>query len=161
MIKFFKYLLEAIIVYLFFFLGKILELFLSRKFFSFVFKIFGPIFKSKKIINGNLELLSKNISSNQKKQIISNMWSNYGKTFIEYVYLKNFRNNSSHINIKGEEILNSILISKEPVIFVSGHFANFELMSMELTKKKINLATIYRPLNNFFLNFFMEYLRKK
>ena len=49
----------------------------------------------------------------------------------------------------------------KPVIFVSGHFANFELMSMEITKKKIDLATIYRPLNNFFLNPFMEYLRKK
>ena len=47
------------------------------------------------------------------------------------------------------------------MIFVSGHFANFELMSMEITKKKIKLATIYRPLNNFFLNPFMEYLRKK
>ena len=46
------------------------------------------------------------------------------------------------------------------MIFISGHFANFELMSMELTKKKIKLATIYRPLNNFFLNPFMEYVRK-
>ena len=34
-------------------------------------------------------------------------------------------------------------------------------MSMEITKKNIDLATIYRPLNNFFLNPFMEYLRKK
>ncbi len=34
-------------------------------------------------------------------------------------------------------------------------------MSMEITKKKIKLATIYRPLNNYFLNPFMEYLRKK
>ena len=34
-------------------------------------------------------------------------------------------------------------------------------MSMEITKNKINLATIYRPLNNFFLNPLMEYLRKK
>ena len=50
---------------------------------------------------------------------------------------------------------------KKPVIFISGHFANFELMSMEITKKNIQLATIYRPLNNFFLNPFMEYLRKK
>ena len=34
-------------------------------------------------------------------------------------------------------------------------------MSMELTKRNINLATIYRPLNNFFLNPYMEYIRKK
>ena len=53
----------------------------------------------------------------------------------------------------------NIKVSNKPVIFVSGHFANFELMSMELTKKNIKLATIYRPLNNF-LNPFMEYLRK-
>ena len=34
-------------------------------------------------------------------------------------------------------------------------------MSMEITKKDIKLATIYRPLNNYFLNPLMEYLRKK
>ena len=34
-------------------------------------------------------------------------------------------------------------------------------MSMEITKRNIKLATIYRPLNNFFLNPFMEFLRKK
>ena len=53
-----------------------------------------------------------------------------------------------------------VIPEKKPVIFISGHFANFELMSMEITKKKINLATIYRPLNNFFLNPFMEHVRK-
>ena len=34
-------------------------------------------------------------------------------------------------------------------------------MLMELTKNNINLATIYRPLNNFFLNPLMKYLRRK
>ena len=32
---------------------------------------------------------------------------------------------------------------------------------MEITKKGIPLATIYRPLNNIFLNPLMEYLRRK
>ena len=89
------------------------------------------------------------------------MWSNYGMTFIEYIFLKNFKDNNQHIEIKGEEILNEINKQDKPVIFVSGHFANFELMSMEITRKNINLATIYRPLNNFFINPLMEYLRKK
>ena len=89
------------------------------------------------------------------------MWSNYGKTFIEYMFLKKFSKTSDHIKIKGKEILNDIIDQKKQVIFVSGHFANFELMSMELTKRNIKLATIYRPLNNIFLNPLMEYLRKK
>ena len=34
-------------------------------------------------------------------------------------------------------------------------------MSMEMSKSNIKLATIYRPLNNFFLNPFMEFLRRR
>ena len=82
-------------------------------------------------------------------------------TFIEYIFLNKFNKNNSHIIINGEENLNDILINNKPVIFVSGHFANFELMSMEIVKKNIKLATIYRPLNNIFLNPLMEFLRKK
>ena len=52
----------------------------------------------------------------------------YGKTFIEYIFLNNFRKNSSHIEIKGEDNLDIVISKKKPVIFVSGHFANFELM---------------------------------
>ena len=88
------------------------------------------------------------------------MWSNYGKTFVEDLFLNKFRKDNSHIYFKGKEILKSIINKNKPVIFVSGHFANFELMSMELTRETINLATIYRPLNNLFLNPFMEYVRR-
>ena len=97
----------------------------------------------------------------QMKKIIKNMWKNYGKTFIEYIFLNKFRKNNSHINLIGEENLLQVSQKQKPVIFISGHFANFELMSMEITKYNISLATIYRPLNNIFLNPFMEYLRKK
>ena len=89
------------------------------------------------------------------------MWKNYGMTFIEYIFLNFFRKNDSHMSIKGQKILEEIKVKKKPVIFISGHFANFELMSMEITKNDFSLATIYRPLNNVFLNPFMEFLRKK
>ena len=89
------------------------------------------------------------------------MWKNYGMTFIEYIFLKHYRNRETQILVDGENNLSSLVNGSNPVIFVSGHFANFELMSMEITKRKINLATIYRPLNNIFLNPFMEYVRKK
>ena len=126
-----------------------------------MFKKLGPVFKSKKIITQNLKIFSNNISKNEIEKISFEMWENYGKTFIEYVFLNIFKKKDTHIEILGEENLINILENKKPVIFVSGHFANYELMSMEITKKQIKLATIYRPLNNFFLNPFMEYLRKK
>ena len=161
MIKPVKYFFEAFFVYLFFLIAKLIGLSLSRKFFSFIFKKIGPIIRSNNIIDKNLLKFSNELSNQEKKEIRSNMWSNYGMTFIEYIFLNNFKKGQSHINIEGESILRKISLDNKPVIFISGHFANFELMSMEITKKKINLATIYRPLNNFFLNPFMEHVRKK
>ncbi len=160
-IKIISYFLQALLIYLFFLIGSILRLRLSRIFFSNLFKNVGPVFKSKTIINKNLKYFSKNISNQDSKKIIENMWENYGKTFIEYIFLRKFRNNNDHIELVGLENLDNIIKRGKPVIFVSGHFANFELMSMEITKRNIKLATIYRPLNNFFLNPFMEYLRRK
>ena len=161
MIKLFKYFFQAIIVYLFFIIGKLVGLKLSRIMFSTIFKLVAPAFKSKKIIDKNLNIFASVVPNIDKNQIISEMWKNYGMTFIEYMFLNTFRKNSSHIEIKGDENLNIAISKKKPLIFVSGHFANFELMSMEITKRNIKLATIYRPLNNIFLNPFMEILRKK
>ena len=161
MIKFFKYFFQAIIVYLFFIIGKLIGLKLSRIILSTIFELVAPAFKSKKIIDKNLSIFASEVPNIDKNQIISEMWKNYGMTFIEYMFLNTFRKNSSHIEIKGDENLNVAISKKKHLIFVSGHFANFELMSMEITKRNIKLATIYRPLNNIFLNPFMEILRKK
>ena len=161
MIKIIVYFFQSLFIYLFFFLGWVLGIKISRKFFGLLFQIVGPHFKSKKIIENNLKIFSKRSQKIDKNKIIKEMWKHYGMTFIEYVFLKHFRNNNSHINVIGLEELVKTMENNKPVIFVSGHFSNFELMSMEITKNDIKLATIYRPLNNIFLNPFMEYLRKK
>tara|TARA_B100000767_G_scaffold117404_1_gene112126 strand:- start:6502 stop:7371 length:870 start_codon:yes stop_codon:yes gene_type:complete len=161
MIKTIKYFLQSIIIYTFFIIIKFIGLKFSRKLFAIVFNKIGPLIKSSKIIDENLYKFIGPHNDSIKIDIKQKMWSNYGKTFVEYLFLKKFRKSNSHIKIKGEHILEKIIRNNRPVIFISGHFANFELMSMELTKRKISLATIYRPLNNFFLNPFMEYVRKK
>ena len=161
MIKKFNYFLQAFLIYFLFCIGRVLGVKISRKIFSFLFSYIGPFFKLKKIISKNLNIFNQNISNLEKNKIVINMWKNYGMTFIEYIFLDYFQKKSSHIKINGEINLSSLINENKQAIFISGHFANFELMSMEITKKKINLATIYRPLNNIFLNPFMEYLRKK
>ena len=142
-------------------MGRILGINISRKLFSFLFVLIGPFFKSRKIIDNNLNIFSNEVPSVDKKKIINDMWKNYGKTFIEYIFLNYLRKKNYYVTLKGEENLIQVTEKNKPAIFVSGHLANFELMSMEMTKRNIPLATIYRPLNNFFLNSFMEFLRKK
>jgi len=161
MIKIIKYFLQAIIIYLFFIIIKLIGLRLSRNLFSYLFNKLGPFIRSNQVIDENLDKFIGNYNQEIKQDIKIKMWSNYGKTFAEYLYLKKFRKKNSIVKIKGEEILEKIIKKNKPVIFVSGHFANFELMSMELTKRSIKLATIYRPLNNFFINPIMEHVRRK
>ena len=160
MIKRIFYFFQSVFIYLFYLLSKIIGLKLSRMFFSLIFRMVGNLFKSKNIVFDNLERIKPGISKSDKEKIINHMWSNYGKTFIEYIYLSSFKKKTNHISIKNKKVIDEILKENKPVIFVSGHFANYELMSMELTRANIKLATIYRPLNNIFLNPFMEYLRK-
>ena len=86
MIKTIIYFFQSILIYLFFLIGKILGLKLSRQFFSNLFCFLGPLFKSNKIIHENLNIFSDVVENVEKDKIKNNMWKNYGMTFIEYIY---------------------------------------------------------------------------
>jgi KDO2-lipid IV(A) lauroyltransferase len=157
-----KYLIEFLIIFAFFFIYKVigtkLSSFISKKIFIFL----GPFFKPKKITEGNLRKVFPKITDKEVKEFLKEMWGYYGQILSEYPFLKSVRNKNfgKVIEIKGEEILKEIKTNKEKVIFVSGHFDNFELMAMTLEKYGLEVAAIYRPLNNYFLNPLMEKIRK-
>ena len=162
--KIIKYFFEFIIVISLFCTFKILGIKNASAVGSILGKSVGPIFRSKKIIIQNIKIVFSKVDKNKQEQIIKKMWSNIGRTFAEYIFLKDFKfnkTNFSHIKINGIEYLDEIKKSNKPAIFFSGHLANFELMAMELDKHGIKVAAIYRPLNNYFLNPVMEYLRIK
>ena len=157
------YFFQFIFISLFFLIFKFLRLKLSSAIGGKLFQIVGPIFRSNKLIRENIKKALPQLNNEEIKKINKQMWNNYGRIFSEYMFLKNFRYNlnQSNITIHGQEILDEIKKSNTPVIFVSGHFSNFELMAMQIEKSGIKLAAIYRPLNNKFLNTIMERIRKK
>jgi KDO2-lipid IV(A) lauroyltransferase len=162
--KIIKYFFEFIIIISLFCIFKIIGLKNASSLGSILGKVIGPFFRSKNIIKQNIKIGLGNLDKKKEEEIINGMWSNIGRTFAEYIFLKNFKLNKTgfdHIKITGIEYLDQIKKSNKPVVFFSGHFANFELMAMELDKFGVKLAAIYRPLNNFFLNPLMEYLRMK
>ena len=157
-----KYLLQFILIVPLFLFFKLIGLNLSSFLGGKLFEIIGPLFRSKKIIHSNIKKAFPQINLGDTENITRQMWNNYGRVFSEYVFIKNYRNAlfNSHISVKGLEILNEIKKNDKPVIFISGHFSNFELMAMAIEKFGIKLAAIYRPLNNYFLNTIMEKIRK-
>ena len=158
--KFF-YLIEFILIKLFFFILIIIGYKNGSNLGDFIGRLFGPIFRSKKLIENNLEQ-SGIVDKKNYNKIISKIYGNYGRILAEYPFLKAFRNNklNKFIEIDGLENLNKIKREKRRAVFISGHFNNFELMALQIEKAGINLCAIYRPLNNVFLNKTMEEIRE-
>ena len=159
-----KYLLQFFFVMFFFGIFKIIGLKNSKYLSGNLMTLLGPMFRSKKIIFSNLSKAFPNMNDQEKEKILKKMWFNYGRIFAEYMFIKDFRNDPKKLNniiIENSEILEKIKINSRPVIFISGHFSNFELMAMAIEKSGIDLAAVYRPLNNKFINPIMENIRKK
>ena len=154
------YFIEFILIKFLFIFFKIIGYKYSSNLGFLIGKIIGPIFRSKKLIIKNLQKANLQKQNNLEK-IASDVLGNYGRIFAEYVHLKNFRNDKlkKYISIEGLEHLNNLKKTKKRAVFISGHFNNFELMAMQIEKAGIELATIYRPLNNFLLNKTMEQIR--
>ena len=161
--KYFKYFVQFILTFLSLLVFKLLGPNLSSNISGKIFEKIGPYFRSKEIIHLNIRRAIPKINSKDLEKITNLMWNSYGRVFAEFMFIKDFRTGklAKNIKVEGQNILETIKTSKKPVIFVSGHFSNFELMAMHLEKSGIELSAIYRPLNNIFLNVFMERLRTK
>ena len=159
-----KYFVQFLVIIFLFFIYKIIGLRFSSILSGYIMLLLGPLFRSKNLSNNNLKKALPNSTDSQRKKILSQMWFNYGQILSEYMFIQNFRKSekfSKKVSVVNQKVLEIIKSETNPVIFISGHFNNFELMAMHIEKSGIDLAAIYRPLNNIFLNPLMEQIRKR
>lgn len=159
-----KYFIQYLCVNILFFLFRFFGYKISKFIAGNLFVLFGSLFKSREITLQNIKFVFEKFNHDEVNKIFKAMWINYGKIFSEYPFIQKFRNStefSKKIKVRNKYILDEIKNNNEQVIFISGHFNNFELMAMQIEKSGINLATVYRPLNNKFLNPKMISIREK
>ena len=160
--KLIRYFFEYIFIIILFGLMRLLGYKIASEVGCFLGKTFGPLFRSKKIIKNNLIKFDNSLTPENIKHISKKMWENYGRILAEYPFISSFRKGDldKYIKIENKEKLDEIK-KGQPVVFVSAHFSNFELMAMAIEKAGVSLSAIYRPLNNRMVNSIMEPLRKK
>ncbi len=163
--KLIKYFFQFITIIILFCLFKIIGYRNASNLGSKIGSVFGKIIRSDKIILKNLSYIKENSNFKiyNEQLVVKDVFSNYGRILSDYVYLNNFRKGSlnKYVNVIGQNYLEEIKDKNKKVVFVSGHFNNFELMAMFIDASGINLSAIYRPLNNIFLNKIMENIRIK
>ena len=109
--KIIKYFFEFISIISLFCIFKIIGLKNASNLGSILGKIIGPFFRSKDIIKQNIKIGLGDIDKKKEEETINKMWSNIGRTFAEYIFLKNFKLNKAgfdHMKITGIEYLDQI-----------------------------------------------------
>ena len=162
--KIIRYFLEFILVIFFFLVFKIIGLKLSSDLGEIIGKYFGPLFRKKTIAKKNILIAFPNFNEKSINEMIDRMWKNIGRIFGEYIHINKFSiidNSKKKIVFTNRNDVEILKKNNKPIVFFSGHFANFELMAKCLQELGFNIGAIYRPLNNIFLNPIMEFIRKK
>ena len=162
--KIIRYFLEFILVIFFFLVFKIIGLKLSSDLGEIIGKYFGPLFRKRTIAKKNILIAFPNFNEKSINEMIDRMWKNIGRIFGEYIHINKFSiidNSKKKIVFTNRDDAEILKKNNKPIVFFSGHFANFELMAKCLQELGFDIGAIYRPLNNIFLNPIMEFIRKK
>jgi len=116
---------------------------------SILGKLVGPLFRSKNIIKQNIKIGLGNLDKKKEEEIINGMWSNIGRTFAEYIFLKNFKLSKTgfnHIKITGIEYLDQIKNkTKEDPIKVFNEAINNIRPNLEVRSRRVGGATYQVP----------------
>jgi KDO2-lipid IV(A) lauroyltransferase len=105
----------------------------------------------------NLHAAYPDMQKDEIETIIRDMWENLGRTIAEYAHLDKFSIHGPHprIELAGLEHADAAIASGKAIIFISGHFANWEVLPLAAAQYGVEGAAVYRPLNNLFVDRWM------
>ena len=150
------YLIEYIILYIFFSILYIIPINFVSILGGKIFQALGPFSKSHKVAISNYKKVFPNSNEKEVKLNVLNSWNNLGKTFIEFSILSKLLNEKNkRIEVSGNVYLKKIQNKNEQVIFFGIHQANWEILVPTINKLGINVGATYRHINNPYVNKFI------
>jgi KDO2-lipid IV(A) lauroyltransferase len=145
-----RYAAEAALFFLFMALFKLLGLDRASALGGWIGRAIGPRLPSDRTARANLAAAFPGRSDSERDAIRMAMWDNLGRVVAEYPHLGRFTPNGPGARIAYE--LRSDLTPERargrPLMFLSGHFANWEMMPILAEQLGYEGATVVRPPNN-------------
>jgi KDO2-lipid IV(A) lauroyltransferase len=115
---------------------------------SALFRLLGPLSGAHGIAERNIRLAFPDLDGAALKRLLDAQWDNVGRTFFEFPISDRLTLRSGRVEIEGAERLAAIAASGRPVVFVSGHFANWEVMAAAIVQAGVPCQVTYRAANN-------------
>src|SRR4030042_4205024 len=103
------------------------------------------------------------IISEPIKKIVRDNFKNLGKSFAEIIKIYYGLGNKiiDSVSIEGIENFDEAKLKGKGILVITGHCGNWELMSIASTSKHLRTAVVARPINNPYVNKFIENVRQK
>jgi len=113
-------------------------------------KAIGPLTSAHSTAIRNLRLAFPNETEAWRQDVRRAMWDGIGRVAGEFPHLHeiNAYEPGSRIEVTGVERLDAVKASGQGAVFISGHFANWELMAAAIVQRGVPCQVTYRPANN-------------
>lgn len=147
MLRKIRYALEGVLICFAVLFFRLLPLDLASAFAGGLARLVGPFSRAHRTARTNLELAMPELNDHQRSRILSSMWDNLGRVIGEYPHLSRAVM-ARRITVEGREHLDKVRESGKGAVFVSGHFANWEIIPLTAAVAGLPMAVIYREANN-------------
>jgi KDO2-lipid IV(A) lauroyltransferase len=112
-------------------------------------RLLGKIARERHIAADNLAQALPHHSAEAQSDILDECWAQLGRVTGEFPHMaKIAREADTRVQIEGAEHVRAALANGGPAIFVSGHFANWELMMLGIQRLAGKTGSLYRRANN-------------
>ncbi len=119
---------------------------LAGGFMRHVGPLIGPVHRRGAV---NLERAFPDWSRAEVERTLRAVWENLGRTAAEFSHLDKFNpDRGGRLEIIGREKFQAVIDAGAPAIFFSGHFANWEVMSIAMRAAGLDYGVVYRAANN-------------
>ena len=113
-----------------------------------LFRTLGPLTSAHRVAERNLRIVFPKAGDSEIKQLLRAQWTELGRSLTEFVIVDRIVADTSRLEIDGLERLHAIAAGERPVVFISGHFSNFELMAAAMVRAGVKVQVTYRAMNN-------------
>lgn len=121
----------------------------ASNFLGWLLKTIGPLFSQNKTIDRNLQLAFPDMDVETRQQIAKAAWENVGRTAGELPHLPKIHPyEGDRVEVVGADRLDAIEAADQGAVFISGHFANWEVMAAAICRRPVDCLMTYRALNN-------------
>ena len=121
----------------------------------------GPLTGTHKTVTRNLRIAFPEMDPAERERLAIDQWEQTGRTFAELAIMDRLTPESGRIDIVGLERLHAIRDAGRPVVLVSGHLANFEVMAAVIMAAGVPCQVTYRAANNPYVDALIRQSRER